>query len=145
MSDGWNRELGRVEGVQLVVEDHGCLTVYLHLNFGGTGQGFGGYALDEWSNEKDRRVGTAAGLDFILRLLNLFKVTGLDRIKGRTVYALRSKHLGQIEGLEMPAFDGGAKFVVEDWRREWFGKAPNCTRSGAATGPDAAQPNAERP
>lgn len=115
------KELGKVDRVFFGFEDHGILTCWVHLSFGGTGQGFGGCALDE-SNEKGRRVGTAGGLDFILRLLELFKVDELGKIAGRTVYALREtdSYGAPIIGLEVPAFDGGGSFRLKDWQAQWF-------------------------
>lgn len=35
-----------IKSVSLGIEDHGLLTAYLHLDYGGTSQGFGGYCLD---------------------------------------------------------------------------------------------------
>ena len=120
MSD---KRLGKVASVDLFIEDHGLLTLYVMLDFGGSTQGFGGFALDEWSKEDDRRVGTAAGLDLVLQLLALFGVNRLDEIKGRTVYALRDDKDGwndPIAGLELPAFDGGRVFSVDAWRKRWY-------------------------
>lgn len=34
-----------IESVSLTSDDHGCLSAWLHLNYGGSGQGFGGYVL----------------------------------------------------------------------------------------------------
>lgn len=36
----------RIRSVSLGIEDHDVLTAFLHLDFGGTSQGYGGYALD---------------------------------------------------------------------------------------------------
>jgi len=127
-----DRQLGKVSKVDLFREDHGLLTVYVHLTFAGSGQGFGGYILDTFDKARDRRVGTAMGLDFVLRLLALFDVDRLDDIRGRYVYALRSDGWnGPIIGLELPEPDGGAKFMVEDWRREWTPQ-PSAPESEAA-------------
>jgi hypothetical protein len=35
----------RVTGTTLGIEDHGCLTFMIHLDYGRAGQGFGGYNL----------------------------------------------------------------------------------------------------
>lgn len=116
------KELGKVEKADLFIEDHGCLTFFIYLDFGGSSQGFGGLTLDEWSKKDDRRIGTAAGLDLILRLLSLFSVDRLSEIKGRSVFAVREKSegFGPIIGLELPQFDGGASLLVEDWRSYWY-------------------------
>lgn len=39
-------ENAKIESTTLGYESHGILSAYLHLNFGGSGQGFGGYRLD---------------------------------------------------------------------------------------------------
>lgn len=113
------RELGKVESVHLGFEDHGILTLYVHLKFGGTCQAFGGIALDTFDQQRDRRTGTAEGCDFILRLLKLFGVQEYRQIVGRYVYALRERPYGSIEGLVLPEADGGAGFLLSDWRADW--------------------------
>lgn len=114
------RQLGRVTGAELFIEDHGILTVYVTLEFGGSVQGFGGYCLDGYDAAKKRRVGTAAGCDYLLRLLVLFGVDRLEKTVGKSVYALRDGRSGPILGLQMPEFDGGKKFLISDWRAEWY-------------------------
>lgn len=117
------KQLGKVESVSFGSGDHGNMTFWVMLDFGGGGQGFGGYALDDWDESKKRRVGTAAGMDLIMQLLELFKVDSLNQIAGRPVYALyeNEHHFNdKIIGLEIPAFDGGKKFLIKDWQNEWF-------------------------
>lgn len=127
------RQLGKVEKVDLFREDHGLLTVYVHLRFAGSGQGFGGFVLDTFDKARDRRVGTAMGLDFVLRLLALFDVDRLDAIAGRYVYALREGGWNSpIIGLELPEPDGGGRFMVADWQREWAPTPCDCTAPEAA-------------
>lgn len=116
------QQLGKVESVMFGFEDHGILTFMIYLNYGGSCQGFGGYALDTYDKEKKRRVGTAAGTDLILKLLNLFKVSKLDDIEGRSVFALRDSDnwTSSIVGLKLPDFDGGEELLISDWQKEWF-------------------------
>ena len=83
--------LGKITKVFFGKEDHGFLTFMLTFDFGGTGQGFGGYCLDTYDKEKDRRVGHAAGTDLILRLLNTFQVDSLHEIEGKSAYAIRDQ------------------------------------------------------
>lgn len=40
-----NERNARIKSVSLGIEDHGLLTAFLMLDFGGSGQGFGGYNL----------------------------------------------------------------------------------------------------
>ncbi len=117
------RQLGKVEYVKLSREDHGVLCLWIGLDFGGVSQAFGGQILCVHDKVKDRRVGTAGGLTFILRILDLFGVNMLEQINGRPVYALRDSPRGLITGLETPSFDGGKRFLVVEWQREWFPEA----------------------
>lgn len=66
----------KITGTMLGIEDHGILTAMLYLDYGGTAQGFGGYQLDRYVEGQRRRVGTAAGSQFILGVLNAL---GVDR------------------------------------------------------------------
>jgi hypothetical protein len=50
--------------------NHGCLTCWLHLDYGGAQQGFGGYALDRYDKTNDCRVGTVYGMEFIQRIMS---------------------------------------------------------------------------
>lgn len=112
-------ELGKISDVYFGRESHGIITLLLTIDFGCSGQSFGGYALDKHDPGKDRRVGTSAGMDFVLRVLGLFNVSQLTGIIGRYVYALREAPLGPIVGLKLPECDGGAVFLVRDWQKEW--------------------------
>jgi len=118
MSD--ERELGKIDDVNLTIEDHGILTLQIGFDFGGTNQGFGGYCLDTYNEKTERREGHACGTDFILRILQTFGVSKLDEIVGKPAYALREKGSQKIVGLETPKFDGSKKFLIEDWRKRWF-------------------------
>lgn len=118
MSD--QRQLGKIDDVNLTIEDHGILTLQIGFDFGGTHQGFGGYCLDTYNKETDRREGHASGTDFILRLLKTFGVSKLSDIEGKPAYALRDDRGVKIIGIETPEFDGSKKFLIEDWRKRWF-------------------------
>jgi hypothetical protein len=122
MSNGIDgkRQLGKVTSVQFGIEDHGFLTLWLHIDFGGSGQGFGGMVLSNYDRDAKGPVGSAAGTDYVLRMFALFDVTSLDKIVGRYVYALRDDPYGTIVGLEVPECDGGRKFITAEWRRVMF-------------------------
>lgn len=114
------RQLGKITSAEIMIEDHGLLTFFAQLDFGSSGQGFGGYVLDQWDEEKKRRVGTAMGCDFILKYLQLFNVQKLVDTVGRSVYALREgSDWGPILGIQVPEFDGGKTLLLSEWRNEW--------------------------
>jgi len=120
----YEKKLGKIKSAEFFIEDHGILTFFLTFDFGGSCQGFGGYTLDSWDKKKDRRVGTAFGMDLILKLLNTFGVDRLDRIVGRTCFALYEQPYrwnDTIKGIETPKFDGGKQFVIDEHVEEWCG------------------------
>ena len=73
----------------LGVEDHGIFTFMLTLDYGGSGQGAGGYALDEFVGDKGggrgRRVGTAYGMDLIIAVLKVVGVEKWEDLKGEHI------------------------------------------------------------
>jgi hypothetical protein len=122
----YEARLAKVESAELFIEDHGVLTCYVMLDGGGWGQGFGGLCLSrsdpDPQDKTHRQRGSAQGLDFVLRVLELFRVDKLSQCVGRTVYALYAEPYqlnDSIAGLRLPAFDGGREFLLEDWRKEW--------------------------
>ncbi len=72
-------------------ENHGIFSFMLQLDYGGAGQGFGGYALDNFSKEHDRRLGTAAGMDLISRILTLLDVKKWEDLPGTSI-RVRAEH-----------------------------------------------------
>lgn len=112
-------ELGKVTSAEILIEDHGCLTFTILFDFGGSGQCFGGIALDTWDAEKNRRVGTAGGADLLLRVMRLFGVEKWSQIKGRVAEVSRTN--GLIDRVRMPRFEGGNELSLSDWRNEWIG------------------------
>jgi hypothetical protein len=99
-----NRKIinARIESVELGYEDHGILTAFLHLDFGSTRQGFGGYALD--SNRpyeyddlthtrritdglaiKSRRMPSLACGYFIMRILEVVGVDSWEKLPGQYI------------------------------------------------------------
>ena len=101
----YHAELGRIGRTFLGVEDHGIFTAQLHFDFAGSGQSAGGYALDTWDDGRGQRVGTAYGLDHILRILDVCAVTQWEAVQGLSMIALRSTEYGSIVGLAHPYRD----------------------------------------
>jgi len=75
----------RIESVSLGYEDHGILTCMLHLDYGGSGQGFGGYVLDYYNKDIEERVGTAYGMEFIILILKTVGVEKWEDLVGKNI------------------------------------------------------------
>lgn len=77
-----------IESSTLGPESHGIFSAYLHLNYGGSGQSFGGYALDKHNGERDARstrLGTEYGMEFIRRVLITVGVESWEKLKGQHI------------------------------------------------------------
>ena len=86
------KQLAKIKDARLSMDRNTFLTFWITLNYEGAGhQGFGGYCLDAYDDEKERRVGTAAGCEIIRQLLDMFKVNDFREMKGRIVYAIREE------------------------------------------------------
>lgn len=75
----------RIDATKLGVEDHGILTAMLQLNYGGSCQGFGGWAFDQWDEKQQVRFGTAYGMEWIRRVLEAVGVESWEDLKGKYV------------------------------------------------------------
>lgn len=63
-------------------EDHGIFTCRIYLDYGGLSQSFGDYALDQFNKDKNERVGTAFGLQFIKEILKVLEVKSWEDLPG---------------------------------------------------------------
>ena len=118
----YEKELARVEKVDLVLD--GVLMLNIHLEKeSGLHQAFGTYQLSHYDKELDRQIGSAQGLDYILQVLNVFNVDKLEKIQGKMCYALYEKPYQPFEsfirGIEALKIDGGKKFTIADWIKQW--------------------------
>lgn len=75
----------RITGTMLGIEDHGILTCWLYLDYGGSGQGFGGIALDEYDSTLGRRVGWKYGMEFIVQILKIVDVSKWEDLSGKHI------------------------------------------------------------
>lgn len=63
-------------------EDHGILTFMIFVKFGGCGCGIGGYALDMYDRQIERRVYSARGMEAIANILDVVGVDSWEKLKG---------------------------------------------------------------
>lgn len=76
----------RIDSTRFGREDHGILTfnIFVDLASGGT-CGIGGFALDEYDKENDRRVCSAKGLEVMARILDVVGVYNWEDLPGTYV------------------------------------------------------------
>ncbi len=120
----YNRKIGKVTKVRLGMDRGVFLTLWLHFDFGGSAQGFGGFILCEGVGDDGIREGTAGGADYIRQVLTVFDVDDLNDIVGRHAYALYEgeKHCygDSIKGVESTEPEGSKRFTIADWQERWF-------------------------
>jgi hypothetical protein len=93
-----------IEKATITVDDHGLLSAWLTLDYGGMGQGFGGYALYLPSGCKHHELKSVAG-HFIWRVMEIAGVIDWDKLKGKTI-RVRAEHGG---------VDAIGHIVKDDW------------------------------
>jgi len=93
-----------IEGVRITSSDHGYLSAWLMLDYGGSGQGFGGYAIYLPKSFTHHKLASVAG-HFIWRVMEVAGVTEWDKLKGKTI-RVRGDHSG-VEAI--------GHIVKDDW------------------------------
>lgn len=89
-----------------ITTDDGFLTVWLDLDYGGTGQGFGGFTLylpKHWTHHNPAGPNYAG--HFIARVMEIADVASWERLPGMTI-RVRSEHCG-VEAI--------GHIVKDDW------------------------------
>ena len=78
-----------IESVSISSEDHGVLSAWVQLDYGGSGQGFGGYTL--YCPNKLSIKGVAG--HFIFRVMEVAGVANWDEVAGKTL-RVKGGHTG---------------------------------------------------
>jgi hypothetical protein len=120
MTDERVKELGKISSVSLGIEDDvGVFTASICFDFGGTSQCMSGWTLDTWDEKRKRRIGTAAGLDYIIRVLEAAGVGKWEDMVGNEVWV--EHDWSHVYSLEAPNYrEHKGKFDTEEWKKEWF-------------------------
>jgi hypothetical protein len=79
----------KIDRTFLGIEDHGIFTFILYLDYGGSGQGYGTHALDNFDKKLEARVGTAFGCEFIMQVLQTVGVYSWEELKGKHIRVKR--------------------------------------------------------
>ncbi len=73
----------KITSTMLGREDHGILTAFVYLDYGGASQGFGGYAFDGYDKATKERYGHRFGMDFIAAVLATVGVETWEKLPGK--------------------------------------------------------------
>lgn len=93
-----------IENATITADDHGLLSAWLTLDYGGSGQGFGGYALYLPKSFTHHKIESVAG-HFIWRVMEVAGVVRWEELKGKTI-RVKASHGG---------VDAIGHIVNEDW------------------------------
>lgn len=85
-------QLGTIKSTSLGIQDHGCLTAMLHVEFKCGGIGVGGIVLDTPVKDTDGkfllREGSAFGADHIIEIINTAGVEKWESLPGKQIIVL---------------------------------------------------------
>lgn len=88
INEGYTLENALIKNVSLSSTDYCCLTLNMDLEGGGWGCSYGGYCLGKIypnSYEKDTYEGSAAGMEAIMRIMDVVGVSRLEDMQGKYV------------------------------------------------------------
>ena len=77
-----------IKSATIANDDHGSLSAWLNLEYGGCGQGFGGYALYLPKSFTHHKMESCAG-HFIFRVMEIADVSSWDKLAGKTIRVKR--------------------------------------------------------
>lgn len=75
-----------IEKATITSDDHGILSAWLYLDYGGSGQGFGGWYLYLPKSFNHHKLESVAG-HFLFRCMEIAGVTNWNELQGKTIRA----------------------------------------------------------
>lgn len=116
-----------IERTSLGREDHGIFTAQLHCAGAGTGIGVGGYSLDTPDPDSKspwNRIGTAFGLDHIIRIMETVGVDEWEQLRGKRIIVLFDKEAtwGPVVGIA--DLSGERVLLFHEHVKSWREKVP---------------------
>lgn len=106
----------KIVSTMLGYEDHGIFTFMLQLDYGGSGQGAGGYGLDEWNETLSKREGTKYGMDMLIAILETVGVREWEELVGKYV-RVKTEH-DKVHAIGHPLKDKWLNF--EHFSKKYF-------------------------
>jgi hypothetical protein len=95
-----------IESAEITADDHGLLSSWVMLDYGGSGQGFGGYALYLPKSFTHHELKSHAG-HWIWRVMEIAGVSKWSHLKGKTVRVRQDRSFGRIEAI--------GHIIKDDW------------------------------
>ena len=74
-----------IESATITNDEHGCLSAWVHLDYGGSGQAFGGYSLYLPSSYTNHDAQSNYAGHFIWRVLEIAGVSEWENLKGAAI------------------------------------------------------------
>jgi len=93
-----------IKSETITSDEHGCLSAWVQLDYGGLCQGFGGYALYLPKSFDNHKLNSVAG-HFVYRVLEIAGVTEWENLNGKTI-RVKAGHF-EIEAI--------GHIVKDDW------------------------------
>lgn len=117
-----HEKIARIESTMLGIEDHGIMTAMLHVSYGGSGQGIGGYAFDQYEEETGKRAGTAFGTEWIMNVLRVAHVDEWEKLKGKYIIILNEDldYNSKVLGIKSLPPDGDEIFIFKNLVKKHF-------------------------
>jgi hypothetical protein len=112
-----HKQIAKIVDTKLGWEDHGIFTAWLSLDYGGSSmQGAGMYGLSYSPPPERKPVGAPGGIDHIMKILGACGVDSWEKLKGRTVYAIRENDDwgAKVIGLGPLPTESGQDFIFTD-------------------------------
>ncbi len=107
-----------ITGAELDDADRGFLNAWVYLDYGGSGQGFGGYVLYLPKSFSRHKLESVAG-HFIWRVMEVAGVTKWSALKGKTVRV-------RVE-------DGLVRAIGHIVKEDWFCPSEDFHKAGETT------------
>ncbi len=98
----------RIESTHLGMEDHGFFTFYLMLDYGGSGQGAGGYCLDIWNDDENSKGDANQLAKSFLIIKEIMKTVGVEKWED-----LKGKHI-RVKAEHAKVYEIG-HFLKDKW------------------------------